>query len=108
MNPDIKIVQPNGVLDGSEANQLRAEIDQIVQSGATCVLVDMKDITFIDSSGLGALVQSFKSARAAGAKFCVCSVSDQARMLFEITGMDQFFEIFPTQRDFHKAVAEIA
>ncbi|NJP11502.1 MAG: STAS domain-containing protein [Leptolyngbyaceae cyanobacterium RU_5_1] len=108
MNSEVKVVQPSGILNSSLAGQLCREVDEVVKSGIRLVLIDLQDVTFIDSSGLGGLVNAFKSARIAGSKLVFCSVCEQARMLFEITGMDQVFEIFLNQSEFTKALAETA
>lgn len=102
----IQVIQPAGILDGPQANQLRHDINESLQAGARGVLVDLQNITFIDSSGLGGLVMAFKSARATGRKLFFCSVGEQARMLFEITGMDQVFQIYPDQKEFDRVLQE--
>jgi anti-anti-sigma factor len=105
MDTEIKVVEPSGILNNSVASQLCREVNEVIQAGTRLVLVDLQAVTFIDSSGLGGLVNAFKSARAAGSRLVLCSVCDQARMLFEITGMDQIFEIFPSRSEFDRAVA---
>ncbi len=100
MNPVVKVVQPSGILDGTKAGQFRQEITSLVESNVDIVLIDFKDVTFMDSSGLGALVLALKTVRAAGSKLFICSVNDQIKMLFELTSMDRVFEIFPSREDF--------
>ena len=65
MNSSVKIVQPSGVLGNEQASKLRQEISEVVGSGAKLILVDLQGVTFIDSSGLGALVQLAKQAQTA-------------------------------------------
>lgn len=102
----IKVIQPSGILDGPQANQLRHDINESLEAGARGILVDLQSVTFIDSSGLGGLVMAFKSARATGRKLFFCSVGEQARMLFEITGMDQVFQIYSDQIEFSQVLQE--
>ncbi len=104
MTPVVKVIQPSGLLDGTKATQVRKEIDEIVSSGASVVLIDLQEVTFIDSSGLGALVSALKSVRAAGGKLFICSINAQVRMLFELTSMDRVFQIFANRDEFNKAV----
>lgn len=105
MDIEVKVVEPSGILNNSVASQLCREVNEVIQAGTRLVLVDLQAVTFIDSSGLGGLVNAFKLARAAGSRLVLCSVCDQARMLFEITGMDQIFEIFPSRSEFDRALA---
>jgi anti-sigma B factor antagonist len=105
MNATVKVIRPSGILDGVHAGKIRQEIGQVLESGAEIVLIDLENITFIDSSGLGALAMAFKSTRAAGGRLCFCSLKEQPRMLFELTGMEQIFEIFLSQDEFNQAIS---
>jgi anti-sigma B factor antagonist len=96
----LKVLQPTGVLDGTQTSQFRGELDDVVGTGAKLILIDLKDVTFMDSSGLAALVTAFKTVRSSGGKLCVCSVNQQIKMLFELTSMDRVFEIFADQDEF--------
>lgn len=104
MSPVVKVVQPSGILDGTKAGQFRQEIGNLVESNVDIVLIDFQDVTFMDSSGLGALVLALKTVRAAGGKLFICSVNEQIKMLFELTSMDRVFEIFPTREEFDNTV----
>ncbi|TVR14531.1 MAG: anti-sigma factor antagonist [Phormidium sp. GEM2.Bin31] len=105
MNPDeIKIVQPDGLLDGVKAGEVRREIGECLETGAKVILLDLKDVTFIDSSGLGALVSALKTVRAADAKMFVCSISDQVKILFELTSMNRVFKIFSDRQEFEESM----
>lgn len=106
MNSEIKVIKPSGIFDGSLAGQVCHEVDSYMKEGLKVVLIDMESVTFIDSSGLGGVVNAFKTARSAGGKLVLCSISDQARMLLEITGMDQIFDIFPNQAAFNTTMLE--
>lgn len=104
MSSNVKIVQPSGILDGIRANQLRRDISDIVANGADIVLIDLKDVKFIDSSGLGALVSVMKTVRTNGGKLFVCSLNDQVKMVFELTKMDRVFEKFADQDEFNRKI----
>lgn len=97
-----EIIQLSGIFDSTRTQELRDRIDQGIEQGAKIILVDLKDVSFMDSSGLGALVTALKTVRSTGGKLCVCSVNEQVKILFELTSMDRVFEIFRDQSDFHK------
>lgn len=105
MSSVIKYIQPSGILDGTKAGQFRQEISDQVESGTDVVLIDFKDVTFMDSSGLGALVLALKTVRAAGCNLVVCSINEQIRILFELTSMDRVFEIYPSREAFENKLA---
>jgi anti-anti-sigma factor len=104
MDLSVRVVQAVGILDGKHTTQLRAEIDEVLSAGAKHILLDLKEVTFMDSSGLGGLVAALKDVRSAGGKLYICSINEQIRILFELTSMDQVFSIFANQDEFNKAV----
>ncbi|MGB3533489.1 MAG: STAS domain-containing protein [Microcoleaceae cyanobacterium] len=100
MSSDVKVLQPKGILDGTKATQFRQDISEIVSAGTKIVLIDFQDVTFMDSSGLGALVLALKTVRAAGSMLVVCSINEQIRILFELTSMDRVFDIYSSRKEF--------
>jgi anti-anti-sigma factor len=105
MSSSVKIIQPSGILDGITVNSLRREISDIVEGGANIVLVDFQDVTFMNSSGLGALVSILRSVRSTGAELFICSLSEQVKMIFELTKMDRVFKPFANRDEFEEKVA---
>lgn len=100
MSPMTKIIEATGMLDGAKGSQLRETIVNAISEGSKTILVDLKNVTFIDSSGLGALVAALKVSRTASVDLYLCSITDQVQMLFELTSMDQIFQILPSQNEF--------
>ncbi len=103
MSPAI-VLKPTGVFDGVLARGFRHDITDCLHGGSTLILVDFQSVTFMDSSGLGALVMALKSVRAKGGKLFLCSLNDQVRLLFELTRMDQVFNILPDAAAFENQV----
>lgn len=104
MSSIVKIVQPSGILDGVRTNELRREIGDVVESGADIVLVDFQDVTFMNSSGLGALVAILKGVRSAGRELFICSLNEQVKMIFELTKMNRVFKSFASRDEFERKV----
>jgi anti-sigma B factor antagonist len=104
MTPIIKVVQPTGILDSTKSNQFRQEICELLDDEIDAIIIDFKDVTFMDSSGLGALVMALKNVRSAGAKLFICSVNEQIKMLFELTSMDRVFKIFSSKEDLEETI----
>ncbi|MDJ0796651.1 MAG: STAS domain-containing protein [Calothrix sp. MO_167.B12] len=100
----IKIIKPSGSLDATTSQELRSQITELIKNGVKIILVDFQDVTFMDSSGLGALVLSFKASRAVDSQLLMCSVNQQIKILFDLTGMDKVFTIFANQEEFHQSV----
>ncbi len=107
MSSIVKIVQPSGILDGLNANQLRRDISDLVENGANIVLVDFQDITFMNSAGLGALVSILKKVRSQGAELFICSLNEQVKMIFELTKMELIFKPFASRNEVEQAVKNL-
>jgi anti-sigma B factor antagonist len=108
MSANVQVTEPAGILDSTKAEEFRASVEVMLEEGAEIVLVDLKDITFIDSSGLGTLVVLLKKARSLNRSFCICSINDQVRMLFELTSMDRVFEIYENRQAFEDVKLKVS
>ena len=98
MAVSIRIIKPASVFDGVQANELRQQVSELVAAGDNLVLLDMADVNFIDSSGLGSLIITLKMLRSAGGDLYLYSIAEPVRNLLTITRMDRLFEnsIAPT------------
>ncbi len=104
MSSNVKVLELSGILDGIRGNELRREVSDALAKKTEILLIDMKGVNFIDSSGLGALVSAMQMTRNANAKLFVCSISAQVRMLFELTKMDRIFQTFADQDEFNSQI----
>jgi anti-anti-sigma factor len=104
MSLSVKILEISGILDGIRGNELRREVSNIVENGTDILLLDLKEVRFIDSSGLGALVSAMQMVRNANGKLFVCSISDQVRMLFELTKIDRILQTFVDRDEFNRQI----
>jgi anti-sigma B factor antagonist len=100
MDTTVQVLVPAGVLDSTQAEEVRTQVDGALATGAKTLLMDLKDITFIDSSGLGTLVSVLKKVRSQNSEMVVCSINPQVKMLFELTSMDRVFTIFEDREAF--------
>lgn len=106
MSDQIKTIQPSGRLDVTMAADFRRQVNDIasVATPPKYLLVDLQEITFMDSSGLGALVSALKSIRNSNGDMVICGANDQVQMLFELTSMTKIFKIYPTVAEFKAAL----
>lgn len=102
MSSVVQVIEPKGILDGTKTAEFHQQIDKSIASGAQVVLVDFADVTFMDSSGLGALVKALKTLDAADVQLFLCSINDQIKMLFELTSMDRYFSIYSNRQEFER------
>jgi anti-sigma B factor antagonist len=87
------VVTPRGEIDLATHGQLKQAIDDLVVAGNVDLVVDLNETTFLDSTGLGALIGARRKTHAFRGSFSiVCSNEDLLR-LFRITSLDKVFTI---------------
>jgi len=84
----------NGRINAVTAPDLKAKLKNLVKDGYVKLIVDLTAVSFIDSSGLAALVSGFKAAKENGGTIILSGLSDQTRMVFKLTKLDTVFEIY--------------
>lgn len=95
----VPILSVAGEIDVATAPPLRERIHRQVGSGATQLVVDLLNVTFLDSTALGVLVGAVNRLREAGGDLLL--VIDKRRVLkvFEITGLTEVFSIHRSTAD---------
>ena len=83
-------------LDAHNSDELKVEVNRLFESGTKNLLVDLKEVRFIDSSGLGVLVSGFKNASTHQGSIKLCSLQTQVRSMFELTRLHRVFDIYQT------------
>jgi len=83
-------------LDAHNSEHLKQELGRLFTEGKAKVVVDLKEVRFIDSSGLGALVSGFKNASARQADLKLSSLQSQVKSMFELTRLHRVFDIYTT------------
>ena len=80
------------VIGDAEAAFKKA-VARLIEEGRTHLLVDLHDVRFVDSSGLGALVRAMTTTQREGGQTKLVGVGPQIRKLLELTRLDSVFEI---------------
>ncbi|MEE3716023.1 STAS domain-containing protein [Tumidithrix elongata RA019] len=104
MRESVRVLEPVGLMDSNGSAQVRREVADLLDVGVEALLIDFKNITFIDSSGLGTLVAILVRARSKRTNLYLCSLNDQANILLELTKMDKVFNIFPDRATFDREI----
>jgi anti-sigma B factor antagonist len=86
-------------LDANNSEELKAELRRLCESGAKDMIIDLKEIHFIDSSGLGALVSGYKNASSLHGSLKLSNLQTQVKSMFELTRLHRVFDIFTTTDD---------
>ncbi len=84
----------DGELDHCSAQGIRRVLDGCLQDGQVKnMILDMEDITFMDSSGIGVILGRYKMLRQRGGKLSVRNMNAQVSKVFRLSGMHQIIDI---------------
>src|SRR5271169_4430895 len=97
---DVAVVWLDGrIVLGEETIALREKVKGLLAEGKKKLVLDMKKVTFIDSSGLGALVTAHTSAKSSGATLRLCNLGSRANELLQMTRLVTVFEVSKSEAD---------
>ena len=99
------IVHARGEVDLHSASDLSDRLLAAIDNGTPQLVIDLTEIAFIDSTGLGALVAAHNGATERGISMHVVCPSERLLKLFRITGLHEVFAIYPSVAE---AVGEVS
>jgi len=79
---------------GDESNQLRTKIKDILGQGVKRLVLDLGNVSYIDSAGLGTLVAGYTSAQSQGASMKLANLTKRFREQLNITKLVTVFEVY--------------
>jgi len=95
---DLVRVAPEGELDMATCEPVAAMLDELWESGWTDVVLDLRRVTFADSTTLHLLVQNQRRAERDGMRFRVIDGSDAVQRILTISGLRQVLDFMPEER----------
>jgi anti-sigma B factor antagonist len=95
----VPVLQVRGEIDVATAPEFHASLTELIGQGRAVVIVDMTEVSFIDSTGLGVLVSAEKASRAAGHELRLVVTQPHVTKLLALTGLDEVFTVVSTTQD---------
>jgi anti-sigma B factor antagonist len=90
---DVVVMDLSGRITlGEGSSAIRDEIHELITGGTRKLLMNLADVTYIDSSGIGELVADFTSMTNSGGALKLLGLSKGAKVLLKITKLDTVFE----------------
>jgi len=96
------------IMLGEETSTLREKVKTLLADGKKNILLNLSNVTRIDSSGLGALVTAYSSAKSVGASLRLCNLGSRLSEMLQVTKLYTVFEVSDTEAQAVRAMAKRA
>lgn len=93
----VTIFTIHGRLDAEETQELEKKVLEVVDSEDKRLLFDFSELEYINSSGLRVLVMAYQRMKQNKGHVAICNIRDYILEVFEISGYDKIFSIFPSK-----------
>jgi anti-sigma B factor antagonist len=96
---DRAVLRLAGEFDVYTAPQLRERVIELVDGGTRHVMADLREVTFLDSTGLGALIGGLKRLRACDGSLTLVTGAERILRIFRVTGLNRVFVVRPSVQE---------
>ncbi|MDY6968865.1 MAG: STAS domain-containing protein [Spirochaetota bacterium] len=94
-----KIIQVTGEVDLYNVSELKKALFSITDGRHSSIIVDMKNVNYMDSSGIGALVAGQKKMKAHNGRFGLMNIHEDVLSILKLATLDRFFNIYESEDD---------
>ena len=94
-----KVISVSGEVDLYNVSELKKALFSVTDGTYSSVVVDLKDVNYMDSSGIGALVAGQKKMRAHNGRFALINIHDDVLNILKLATLDRFFSIYEDEND---------
>ncbi len=94
---DVVILDISGEIDLYNAPEIKDIINSLIEEKKFNVIINLEKVTYIDSSGIGALISSLSNLKKYQGGLKIINVFASVRKVFELTKLTSFFEIYDTE-----------
>ncbi|MBV6492506.1 MAG: putative anti-sigma factor antagonist [Turneriella sp.] len=95
-----KVVRVIGDVDLYNVGDLKRSVFELIDEGDTnSLVIDMANVNYIDSSGVGALVAAHKKMKTQGGKFGLLGLTEDVLNILKLATLDQFFKIYQSEAE---------
>jgi len=93
------VIGINGRLDTTNYPVLEKKLMEMIDTGQVRLLISLSQMDYVSSSGLRILLMALKRITVAKGKFALCSLQENIKEIFEISGFTNIFEIYDNEEE---------
>ncbi len=95
----VEVISISGEIDLYNAPDIKKLIQALIAENKVKVVIDFDKVTYIDSSGIGAMISSLSNLKKQGGMLKISNIHDSVKKVFELTKLTSFFQIFASQEE---------
>ncbi|MEK7786825.1 MAG: STAS domain-containing protein [Chloroflexota bacterium] len=95
----VSVMTVKGRVDSATAPDLENALKQLVETEKTQIVLDLKDVEYMSSAGLRAMVSTLKAVKRINGDLRLCSPSPRVAEVLRLAGLTSIFNIYPNQSD---------
>ena len=84
---------------GDESSGLRTMVDKLLTSGATKIVINLEHVNYMDSAGLGTLIEVHRKTKGNGGRLKLCNLGPNLRQALEMARLLPIFETCPNEAE---------
>ena len=96
---DVEIIAIEGEIDLYNAPEIKKLVQKMISEGKVKVIIDFDKVSYIDSSGIGAMISSLSNLKKQGGMLKILNIHDSVKKVFELTKLTSFFKIFQDEQE---------
>lgn len=96
---NVTAVAVKGRVDSTTADSLTTRLSDLVRSGSSRLVIDLKEVSYISSAGFRTLLITARAVAQASGAMVLCGVTGEMQRLFDLSGFSELFTILPNRDD---------
>ena len=96
---DVRAVRIGGNLDTQTSTVAQEQLTQLIDNGATKILIDFEELNYISSSGLRVLLVAHKRLEGNGGQVRICNPNTMVEEVFDTSGFSEIFSVYSSQAE---------
>ncbi len=102
----VAVLEPQGFINAHTVRHFESALESLVEQGRCLILINGRELAYISSAGLGAIMGLIETVRERGGDILLCNLQDNVRAIFETLGFTQLYRVFPDEAEALRAVTE--
>ena len=96
---EVHILRLEGYVDAHTFTEFEEELTKLVENGQHHLLLDLEKLTYINSTGLGLLMATFRQVRQYSGDLVIAKMSDKITNIFNLLGFSRLIHTYPTEQE---------